>query len=150
MAVPWAASLALFALAEPALWPALMVVGTCAFVTFTIALMADEDAWRAFEEMAPDGFINEACARIGIRMDKCHPIGEVGKIRCPVLLIAADNDISLPGAVVDKAAGRLGRLAEVRRYPIGHFDIYRGDSFEAAVREQVAFFSKHLLGKSQG
>jgi fermentation-respiration switch protein FrsA (DUF1100 family) len=111
----------------------------------TVALMADMEAWNTFEELAPDDFVNEACARIGIRMDKYRPISHVSKIRCPVLIQACDYDIALPLSVVEKTADRLGKLAEVIRYPIGHFDIYRGDNFERAVNDQLAFFKKHLL-----
>jgi fermentation-respiration switch protein FrsA (DUF1100 family) len=111
----------------------------------TIALMADEDAWNTFEELAPDDYVNEACARIGIRMDKYRPISKVNKIRCPVLIQACDHDIALPLRVVEKTAERLGKLAQVIHYPIGHFDIYRGRNFETAVNDQIEFFKKHLL-----
>jgi fermentation-respiration switch protein FrsA (DUF1100 family) len=33
---------------------------------------------------------------------------------------------------------------EVKRYPIGHFDIYRGEPFERAVRDQTEFLLRHL------
>ena len=36
-------------------------------------------------------------------------------------------------------------LAEVKRYPIGHFDIYLGEWHERAVADQVAFLTRHLL-----
>lgn len=111
----------------------------------TIALMPDMDAWNTFEELAPDDFVNEACARIGIRMDKYRPISKVDKIRCHVLIQACDYDVALPLRVVEKTAKRLGRLAEVIHYPIGHFDIYRGRNFETAVNDQIAFFRKYLL-----
>jgi len=78
-------------------------------------------------------------------MDKYRTIKYVNKIRCPVLIQACDYDFALPLSVVEKAADRLGKLAEVIRYPIGHFDIYRGDNFERAVNDQIAFFRKHLL-----
>jgi uncharacterized protein len=38
----------------------------------------------------------------------------------------------------------LGKYAEVKHYPIGHFDIYMGDNFERSVRDQIAFFKKNL------
>ena len=110
----------------------------------TIALMADADAWTAFERIAPADFVNEACARILIRMDKYHPINHTKRVGCPILMQAADKDISLPIAVVERAETRLGKRAEVIRYPIDHFDIYLGDHFETAVTDQLAFFKKHL------
>lgn len=110
----------------------------------TIALMADMDAWNAFEELAPDDFVNEACARIAIRMDKYRPINQLDKIHCPVLLQVCDYDIALPVNVVKKAEERLGQFAQVIHYPIGHFDIYRKGNFEKAVNDQLSFYSKYL------
>jgi len=114
----------------------------------TVALMADDGAWKAFNELAPDDFVNEACARIGIRMDKYRPISKISKIQCPVLIQSCDYDITLPFSVVEKAVRILGSQAEVIRYPIGHFDIYLGDNFEIAVNDQIVFFKKHLLNIS--
>jgi hypothetical protein len=36
------------------------------------------------------------------------------------------------------------RMAEVRRYPIHHFDIYLEEDFEGSVRGQVEFLKSHL------
>lgn len=113
--------------------------------TGSTAVLADDDAWEAFSQLAPDSFINEVCARIIIRMDKYHPIRQVDKVRCPVLFQACDKDIGIPIRVIEKAGRRLGKLAEVIRYPIDHFDIYLGDNFEKAVSDQLAFLKKHLL-----
>ena len=33
---------------------------------------------------------------------------------------------------------------EVKRYPVGHFDIYLGAPFERAVRDQTDFLVRHL------
>jgi fermentation-respiration switch protein FrsA (DUF1100 family) len=110
----------------------------------TMAAMADAGAWRLATELAPEGFVNEVCARILLRMDKYHPIAHTAKVRCPVLLQVCDKDISLPMSVVEKAEKNLGELAQVIRYPIDHFDIYLGDDFEKAVSDQIAFFEKHL------
>ena len=41
-------------------------------------------------------------------------------------------------------AKRMGELAEIKRYPVGHFDIYEGEDFERAVSHQIAFFKRHL------
>jgi fermentation-respiration switch protein FrsA (DUF1100 family) len=110
----------------------------------TIATLADSGAWDTFCHLASDDFINEACARIIIRMDKYHPIKYAAKVRCPVLLQGCDLDIGVPPSIIKKAQQRLGERAEVIRYPIDHFDIYVGDNFEKAVSDQLAFFKKHL------
>ena len=41
-------------------------------------------------------------------------------------------------------AAVLGDRADLRLYPIGHFDIYLGAPFEEAVADQLAFLGKHL------
>ncbi len=110
----------------------------------TIALMANNEAWNTFLAMAPDNYVNEACARIAIRMDKYRPINQLGQVTCPVLLQVGDKDMAVPAKVVNKAQKLSGQYGEVIRYPINHFDIYLGDNFERAVNDQVAFFSKHL------
>lgn len=111
----------------------------------TVALMADEGAWEAFNKLAPDDFVNEACARVGIRMDKYRPITVIDNVRCPVLIQVCDNDTTVPEAVLDEAVKRLGALAEVIHYPGGHFDIYMSNTFEKAVNNQLTFFRRHLL-----
>ncbi|MDO9451647.1 MAG: hypothetical protein Q7J29_02185 [Stagnimonas sp.] len=50
----------------------------------------------------------------------------------------------VPPAAIEDAARRAGDKAELRRYPRGHFDIYVGEGFEDSVRDQSAFFLKHL------
>lgn len=110
----------------------------------SIAALADASAWDTFQEIAPDDFVNEVCARILIRMDKYHPIKHTSKVRCPVLFQVCDKDIALPLKVFERAKKRLGRLAEVIHYPIDHFDIYAGDNFERAVNDQLEFFKKHI------
>lgn len=111
----------------------------------TVAALADAGAWNMLEEVAPEGFINEVCARILIRMDKYRPIKKTSEVHCPVLLQVCDKDISLPMSTVDKAERQLGELGEVIHYPIDHFDIYLGSDFEQAVSDQLTFFSRHLL-----
>jgi hypothetical protein len=37
-----------------------------------------------------------------------------------------------------------GTKAQVIKYPIGHFDIYKGENFEKAVKEQIYFVKKIL------
>jgi len=111
----------------------------------SIAMLADADAWAAFDKLVPEGFVNEICARIVIRMDKYRPVKRASRVRCPVLLQVCDKDIAVPPGVVREAERRLGGLAEVIHHPIDHFDIYFGDHFEKAVGDQIAFFKRHLL-----
>jgi len=110
----------------------------------SVAVMPVAEAWDALQELAPPDFVNQACARILIRMDKYRPVVHAGRVRCPVMLQICDEDVRDPEHFVRDTAQRLGKLAEIIHYPIAHFDIYLGEDFERSVRDQVAFFEKHL------
>ncbi|MFO7986334.1 MAG: alpha/beta hydrolase [Desulfatiglandaceae bacterium] len=110
-----------------------------------IALMPDDAALQLFESVAPDDFANEICARIILRWGRYKPVKYAKKVGCPVLLQICEKDIFTPLSAARKAEHDLGSYGEVKYYPIGHFDIYTGVSFETAVSDQLAFFKKHLL-----
>lgn len=110
----------------------------------TIALLTAPDAYEAFARLAPEDFVNEACARIIIRGDKYRPVDQAHQVRCPVLLQICDHDSLTPISAAEETVRRLGAYANVKHYGIGHFDIYFGDNFEKSVEDQLEFFKSHL------
>ncbi|UCC71007.1 MAG: alpha/beta hydrolase [Gemmatimonadota bacterium] len=110
----------------------------------TIACMQIEGAYDGYARIASESYVNDVCARITIRGDKYRPVTKAKKVRCPVLLQICEHDELAPVSAAEKTAKRLGDLAEVRRYPIGHFDIYIGANFERSVGDQLEFLLKHL------
>jgi cephalosporin-C deacetylase-like acetyl esterase len=107
--------------------------------TGSIAMMPDSEAYEAFAMYAPEGYANETPARIMIRADKYRPVRLASQVQCPVLFQIADRDTFVPNSAVEEAANLLGDSAVVRHYPIGHFDIYVGENFEASVSDQLEF-----------
>jgi len=110
----------------------------------SIACMPVDDVYEGYARIASDSFVNEACARITIRGDKYRPVSTARRVRCPVLLLICENDELAPVSAAEVTAEKLGDLAEVKRYPIGHFDIYFGANFESSVSDQLGFLSKYL------
>jgi len=110
----------------------------------SIALLTMPGEWEFFEQFAPETFVNEVCARIVIRGDKYRPVKYARNVRCPVLMQVCEKDEIIPVASARETEKLLGKHADARYYPIGHFDIYKGDHFERAVEEQVGFLQKHL------
>lgn len=110
----------------------------------SIACLPVQDAYEGYGTIAPEDFVNEVCARITIRGDKFRPVTKARKVRCPVLIQICEHDNLTPISAAEETARRLGDRAEVKRYPIGHFDIYVGDDFERSVSDQLEFFRKHL------
>lgn len=111
----------------------------------SVACFTTADAYPAAEKLARKGFVNEVCARITIRGDKYRPVKYAGDVKCPVLIQICENDGLVPPATLEASIQKLGNLAVVVRYPIGHFDIYFDQHFESAVADQLAFYRKHLL-----
>jgi uncharacterized protein len=112
----------------------------------SLAMITAPQALKAYTELAQPGFINEVCARYFLTSTEFSPIDHAKDVQCPVLIqiCEKDNLVSMSSAL--KTAKILGKYAEVKRYPIGHFDIYSGEHFERSVEDQVEFFKKHLSG----
>ncbi len=87
---------------------------------------------------------NEVAARIALQVGRYRPARKAKDIRCPILFCVADHDDLTAPELVIKASEQAPR-AEVKRYPIGHFDIYTGEAFERAVADQTEFLTRHLL-----
>ena len=100
-----------------------------------------------FEDCAPvfgGRFRNELCARVMVTPHGRTAADVIEQVRCPTLIQICERDplVSLKGSL--GMAARLGGTAEVKRYPIGHFDIYQCEHFERGVADQIEFFSRHL------
>ncbi len=110
----------------------------------TIACLNTPDSMDAFAALATDRFHNEVCARIWIEGGGYRPVQYAQDVRCPVLLQVCDEDDNLPASVAAETARRLGSHVEVKHYPIGHFDIYRGEHLERSLRDQIEFLRRHV------
>jgi dienelactone hydrolase len=109
----------------------------------TVAMLTAPGAFEGYSSLVPPEFINEVCARV-LFMGGENPVDHAKDVRCPVLLQVCEKDNLVSEASYKKTAQILGEYAEVKHYPIGHFDIYRGEHFEKAVSDQIAFFKKHF------
>ncbi len=111
----------------------------------SLAALTAPGAQEGVEAMTPPGFEqdNRCTPRVGLRM--YNPYRRLGQVRCPVLVCVCEKDnTTLPAPAI--AAAERTPNAELVRYPIGHFDVYVGEAFERAVRDQTGFLTRHLLG----
>ncbi len=113
----------------------------------TFAVMTTPDSQPGFQAIMParTTWENRVAARIALRFATYRPGARARDVRCPILFCVCDTDRLAPAAATVRHAARAPR-AEVRRYPIGHFDIYVGEWYERAVGDQTAFLTRHLLG----
>ncbi|MGH3797007.1 MAG: alpha/beta hydrolase [Pseudonocardiaceae bacterium] len=97
------------------------------------ALVAEHSLWR-----------NEITARSLLAAPLYRPAPRAEHLGMPVLVCVADNDRITPPAPAIKMAQRAPR-GELRRYPVGHFEIYQGDTFEQVIGDQLDFLGRHRL-----
>jgi fermentation-respiration switch protein FrsA (DUF1100 family) len=116
-----------------------------------LAAMTTPDAEPGFRAIDPPGssWRNEAAARVMLTVGLYRPGRRTAAIRCPVLVCVAEQDAITPPAPAIAAAERAPR-GELRRYPGGHFDLYRGEAFERVVADETDFLTRHLLPAEAG
>jgi fermentation-respiration switch protein FrsA (DUF1100 family) len=108
------------------------------------ALMTAPDVIAGYRRLISGGpFNNDVAARIALRILNYRPGLKLAEVRCPVLLCVCDRDTVAP-AKAALAHAESAAHAVVKRYPIGHFDIYFDAAFEQAVGDQLAFLTQHL------
>jgi len=108
----------------------------------TMAFLPISDAYDGYSKVVSESFTNEVCARVILRSHGFSPVKHIHSVDCPVLIQICDHDSLAP--ISTETEEELRKYAEVKRYPIGHFDIYIGSNFEKAVSDQLEFFREHL------
>ncbi|MFL5830710.1 MAG: alpha/beta hydrolase [Solirubrobacteraceae bacterium] len=113
----------------------------------SFAVMSTDDAESGFRAMtATDSpWRNQVAARIAVRVATYRPGRAAGRLRCPALFCICDRDTVAPAQRTAKLVSAAPR-AEIKRYAVGHFEVYLGEPFERAVGDQTEFLVRHLVG----
>ncbi|MEH3155970.1 MAG: alpha/beta fold hydrolase [Gordonia paraffinivorans] len=111
------------------------------------ALMNSHDALDGYLALVPDGmsFSDEVAAAVALRIPREKPGRVARSVTAPVLVAVCETDTVAPAAATIKHAQRMPN-AVIKRYPVGHFDIYLGDAFETAVADYVDFLDEVVGG----
>ena len=109
------------------------------------ALMTSPDSEPGYRALIPPGthFENGVSARFVNHVGLYRPGRSARKVTAPILFCICDTDAVAPAETALRYAATAPR-GEVKRYPVGHFDIYLGEPFEHAVRDQTEFLVRHL------
>ena len=110
----------------------------------SLAAMTTPDAEPGYLAIAPPDFVNAVCANIALSVGLYRPGLLADRLPCPVLIQICTRDSVAPADAAEAAAARAGDLTTVKRYPIGHFDLYLGEDFNRSVSDQIEFFEQHL------
>ena len=111
----------------------------------SVALMNAPDALPGYEALLPPEttFRNEVAARFAPTGTTYRPGRAAKRVKFPILFCVSNTDSVTPPAQTLRYA-RTAPRGEIKRYDAGHFDFYLGEPFEALVRDQVEFLTRHL------
>jgi uncharacterized protein len=110
----------------------------------TLAAITSPDAEPGMRALAGPTWRNEVAARIALNIGIYRPGLQADRLPCPILVQIADRDAVVSAKAAQKAAFLATGRAEVRTYPIEHFDPFLVDVFERCVADQLHFLRRHL------
>jgi uncharacterized protein len=117
----------------------------------TVTSLTTPDSLKGAAALNPDNrypdWRQDVAARSALRAGFYRPGRFASRVRCPLLVLAQDQDgAALPGPAV-RAAQRAPR-GELVRLPGGHYEPYTA-GHERAVEIQLSFLRRHLLDGAQ-
>lgn len=109
------------------------------------AMMTAHDVVEGYLSLVPEGmeYDNRVAGRVGIDILLQRPGRRMKDLTCPTLVCGCETDTVAPFGRTAKYA-KAAPNVELKSYPFGHFDIYKGEPFEQAVADQVAFLTRVL------
>ncbi|MBO2446113.1 alpha/beta hydrolase [Actinomadura barringtoniae] len=115
----------------------------------TVAALTTPDAIVAPDALDPDGRYSQwqqnVAARSTFGIGSYRPGRDAARVRCPLLVVVADQDQSaLPGPSIEVA--RQAPRGELFRVPGGHYAPFL-DAHERVVEAEVAFLRRHLIAE---
>ncbi|MFQ5652725.1 MAG: alpha/beta hydrolase [bacterium] len=87
---------------------------------------------------------NKCPARIAFTMSLYSPMSYAKRVKCPALVVMAEQDSLIDAKAVAKTTGRMSR-ATLLALPGGHFSVYGGETFEKVLQAETDFLVKHLF-----
>ncbi len=108
------------------------------------AVLTSPDSVPGYLAIAPPDWINAISLGWALTLPLYRPNRMAVNLPCPALFCITEHDDVVPPAAMEDAAKQAGNKAEIKRYPIGHFDIYVGKGFEQAVADQAEFFTRQM------
>jgi pimeloyl-ACP methyl ester carboxylesterase len=106
------------------------------------AIISTPGADAAYHSIAGPTWRNEVCARTALEVVLNRPTTLAARVGCPLLVQVGEHDSVAPPQAARAAAAKAH--AELRNYPVDHFDVYTGHWQERALTDQLNFLHRHL------
>ncbi|MFF8375826.1 alpha/beta hydrolase [Streptomyces sp. NPDC015661] len=110
----------------------------------TLAMMNTPDAEAIHTTIVGPTFRNEVRARTALEVGFNRPVTHAGRLTCPLLVQVGTHDHVAPPDAARRTARRAGTRAQLREYPVDHFDVYEGAWQKRALADQLTFLSGAL------
>lgn len=105
----------------------------------SIAAISSHDGEAGYRTIMGPTFRNEMRARGILPILVNRPVTQAKKLRMPVFLVVAAQDTIAPVSAVERVGRKVSGPVTVKRFDVGHFDIYAGEPFVNSVAAQVEF-----------
>lgn len=110
----------------------------------SVAALTTPDARPGYLRITPPDWKNEISADWALTLAFYRPNRLTPQLPCPALFCIATGDVVVPPSAMEDGARRAPEKVEVRRYPVGHFEVYVPPTFVEVVQDQAAFFVRTL------
>jgi hypothetical protein len=108
-----------------------------------LAVMATPQAQQTIKAMHSEQWRNEVAPRALFEMMRYKPSAKASQIRAPVLVCIAAYDRESPPELARQIATN-ARNAEIKDYPVAHFEFYHPDVRATVLADQIVFLRKYL------
>lgn len=109
-----------------------------------VAVFTEPEASTAFEALGGEsvGWRNELAPRFFFALPRYRK-GTAERLTMPVLMCLGDHDLQASSRYAARIASRMPNV-QIRRYPVGHFDVYLDPLFDEISTTQAEFLREHL------
>lgn len=108
------------------------------------AVLNTPDSEPGYTAITPPDWRNEISTDWMLTLAMYRPNRMTPRLPCPALFCIATEDVVVPPSAMEDGARRAPDRITVKRYPVGHFDIYVPPTFAMVVRDQTEFFVRTL------
>jgi poly(3-hydroxyalkanoate) synthetase len=107
-------------------------------------VLTTPDSRPGYLRITPPDWRNEITTSWALTLATYRPNLMTARLPCPALFCIATADVVVPPSAMEDGARRSGGKVEVKRYPVGHFEVYVPPTFNEVSRDQAEFFLRVL------
>ncbi len=108
------------------------------------AALTTPDSKPGYLRITPPDWNNAISCSWALTIANYRPNTLTPRLPCPALFCIATEDKVVPPSAMEDGARRAPQKVEVKRYPVGHFEVYVLPTFEQVASDQTAFFERSL------